>query len=117
MEFQNSLKNSIVPFQYNDINSLERIIEKNKDIGIIIMEPFKDNGPNKNFLKKVRKLATKNKIILIFDECTTGFRNVFGGIHLRYKVNPDLAMFGKALGNGHAITAVIGKKKYNEKCQ
>jgi len=104
------LKNSIVPFKYNDINSLERIIEKNKDIGIIIMEPFKDNGPNNNFLKKVRKLATKNKIILIFDECTTGFRNVFGGIHLRYKVNPDLAMFGKALGNGHAITAVIGKK-------
>ena len=46
-----------------------------------------------------------------FDECTSGFRNNYGGLHLLYGVNPDLAMFGKAIGNGHAITAVIGKKK------
>lgn len=104
------LKNSIIPFYYNDVESLKKILSKNKDIGIIILEPYKDSGPKKNFLKKVREIATKNKIILIFDECTTGFRNVYGGIHLKYKINPDLAMFGKALGNGHAITAVIGKK-------
>jgi glutamate-1-semialdehyde 2,1-aminomutase len=105
----NNLKNTIYPFKYNDFESLEKLIEK-KIIGIIKMEVVRNEMPKNNFLKKVRDIATKNNIILIFDECTTGFRNVFGGIHLRYKVNPDLAMFGKALGNGHAITAVIGKK-------
>ena len=111
----NTLKNSILPFEYNNIRSLESVIKKNKDIGIIILEPHKYNGPTNNFLKKVRKIATKNKIILIFDECTSGFRNVFGGIHLKYKVYPDLAMFGKALGNGYAITAVLGRKKFMKK--
>ncbi len=104
------LKNSIIPFYYNDINSLKDILSKNSDIGVIILEPYKDNGPKQNFLKQVREIASKKKIVLIFDECTSGFRNVYGGIHLKYNVNPDMAMFGKALGNGHAITAVIGKK-------
>jgi len=45
---------------------------------------------------------------LIFDECTSGFRETFGGLHLKYKVNPDIATFGKALGNGYAINAIIG---------
>ena len=61
--------------------------------------------------KKVRNFCTKKKITLIFDECTSGFRNNLGGIHLTTGVNPDIAMFGKALGNGYAITAVIGKTK------
>ena len=56
-------------------------------------------------------MCNKKNIVLIFDECTSGFRNNYGGLHLLYGVNPDLAMFGKAIGNGHAITAVIGKKK------
>ena len=59
----------------------------------------------------------KKKIILIFDECTTGYRENMGGIHLNYKVYPDLAIFGKALGNGFAINAVIGKKKLMEKSE
>ena len=50
-------------------------------------------------------------MILIFDECTSGFRQNFGGMHKIYKINPDLAVYGKSLGNGFAITAVLGKKK------
>ena len=49
-------------------------------------------------------------MILIFDECTSGFRETYGGIHGKYGVNPDIAIYGKALGNGYAITAVVGKK-------
>jgi glutamate-1-semialdehyde aminotransferase len=60
-------------------------------------------------------LANKNKIVLIFDECSSGFRETFGGIHLKYKVNPDICMFGKALGNGYAITSIIGKRKIMNK--
>ena len=107
-----NLKNSIYTFDYNDIDRLSEIIASDKQVGIIKMEVQRDKKPNSNFLKKVRKLADKNGIILIFDECTSGFRETFGGLHLKYNVIPDIAMFGKALGNGYAITAVVGKKEF-----
>jgi glutamate-1-semialdehyde aminotransferase len=53
-------------------------------------------------------MTEKRGIVLIFDECTSGFRETFGGLHLKYGVNPDMATFGKTLGNGYAITAVLG---------
>ena len=107
-----SLKNSIFSFNYNDINSLKKLFEKHKNkIGIVIMEPMRFTFPSKNFLNEVKKLAKKNGAILIFDEITSGFHENFGGLHLKFKVNPDMAIFGKALGNGHAISAVIGKEK------
>ena len=74
------------------------------------MEVVRNIMPKNNFLKKVRKLATENNIVLIFDECTTGFRGTYGGLHKVFGVNPDIAIFGKALGNGYAINAIIGKK-------
>tara|TARA_B100001093_G_scaffold454604_1_gene464087 strand:+ start:11 stop:2041 length:2031 start_codon:yes stop_codon:yes gene_type:complete len=107
-----NLKNSIYTFNYNDFNKLSEIIANDKQVGIIKMEVQRDNKPNNNFLKKVRKLADKNGILLIFDECTSGFRETYGGLHLKYNVIPDIAMFGKALGNGYAITAVVGKKEF-----
>ena len=48
---------------------------------------------------------------MIFDECTSGFRENLGGIHLKYKVDPDILILGKALGNGYAINAILGKKE------
>ncbi|MDC3382390.1 aminotransferase class III-fold pyridoxal phosphate-dependent enzyme, partial [Candidatus Pelagibacter sp.] len=107
-----NLKNTVYTFNYNDFNKLSEIIAKDKQIGIIKMEVQRDMEPKNNFLKKVRKLASENGIILIFDECTSGFRETFGGLHLKYNVIPDIAMFGKALGNGYAITAVVGKKEF-----
>jgi glutamate-1-semialdehyde 2,1-aminomutase len=74
-------------------------------------------GPEDNFLHKVRKLATEMGIVLIFDECTSGFRETFGGLHKKYGVEPDMAMFGKALGNGYGITATIGKREIMEAAQ
>ena len=74
------------------------------------MEVMRNKFPKNNFLKKVRQLADKKGIVLIFDECTSGFRKNYGGLHLLFNVKPDLAIFGKALGNGYAITAIIGKK-------
>ena len=75
------------------------------------MEVIRNFQPKNNFLEKVRDICNKKNIILIFDECTTGFRQTFGGIHKHYGVNPDMAIFGKALGNGYAINAIIGKEK------
>ena len=50
------------------------------------------------------------KIILIFDECTSGFRETNGGLHKKYNIKPDLAIFGKALGNGYPINVILGKE-------
>ena len=104
-----ALRGSVVPFNYNRIDELETIIQ-NHDIGVIKMEVSRNDEPKDDFLVKVRKIADKNNIVLIFDECTSGFRQSNGGLHKVYGVEPDMAVFGKALGNGYAITAVIGKK-------
>ncbi len=104
------LKNTIFTFSYNNIDQLKKIIRE-KNIGIIKMEVARNFKPKNRFLSKVREIATKNKVVLIFDECTSGFRQNFGGLHKLYKVNPDIAIFGKSLGNGYPITAIIGKKK------
>ena len=107
-----------LPFNYNDIDQLEALIKDNKDeIAAIKMEVSRNEGPEDNFLQKVRDLATENNIILIFDECTSGFRETFGGLHKKYGVEPDLALFGKALGNGYAISACIGRQEFMEAAQ
>lgn len=81
------------------------------------MEVSRNYGPENHFLQKVRKLATEKGIVLVFDECTSGFRQTFGGLHKLFGVEPDMAMFGKALGNGYAITAVIGRREVMEAAQ
>ena len=111
-----NLKNSTFPFEYNDYDELETLV-KEKNIGVIKMEVQRNYGPEDNFLEKVRALATQKGIVLIFDECTSGFRETFGGIHKKYGVEPDLAMYGKTLGNGYAITAVVGKRSVMEAAQ
>ena len=100
------LTNTVFPFTYNNYKELEDLV-KNKNIGVIKMEVVRNYEPKNNFLKKVRDLATKNNIVLIFDECTSGFRETFGGIFQKFKVEPDMAMFGKTLGNGYAITCLL----------
>jgi len=110
------LKNSVFTFKYGDIERLKYLV-KRKNIGIIKMEVARSKLPDVNFLKEVRKLANKNNLILIFDECTSGFRRNCGGLHMTTKVYPDIAMFGKALGNGYAISAVIGKKNIMDKAK
>ena len=111
-----NLKGSVIPFEYGNFEQLLTIIEKN-DIGVIKMEVSRTTNPDVNFLKSIREICDKKGIILIFDECTSGFRETFGGIHLKFDVDPDMAMFGKALGNGYAITSVIGKAKIMEAAQ
>ena len=109
------LAKTIYTFNYNDIKNLIKIINSDNKIGIIKMEVTRNFLPKSNFLKKIRDICNKKKIILIFDECTSGFRGAFGGLHKVFKVTPDIAIFGKALGNGYAINAIIGKKGIMQK--
>ncbi len=111
-----SLKGTVYPFHYNNIEELENIVA-NHNIGVIKMEVVRNFWSENNFLQKVRDLATKNNIVLIFDECTSGFRETYGGIFNKYNVIPDMIMFGKTIGNGYALTAVIGKREVMEAAQ
>lgn len=111
-----NLKNTVYPFHYNNYEELFTIVEQN-DIGVIKMEVLRNFGPTDNFLQKVRDLATKKGIVLVFDECTSGFRETFGGIYKKYGVEPDMAMYGKTIGNGYALTAIVGKREVMEAAQ
>lgn len=111
-----NLKGTVYPFNYNDFEGLQALVNQH-DIGVIKMEVVRNMGPENNFLHKVRELATQKGIVLIFDECTSGFRETFGGLHKKYGVEPDMAMFGKALGNGYAVTATIGRREVMEAAQ
>jgi len=112
------LRETSIPFNYNKLNELQAIIDKYpNEIGVIIMEPERDTPPEPGFLEGVRSIATKIGAVLIFDEVTSGFRMNLGGIHLLYGVNPDIAVFGKALGNGYPISAIIGRRAVMEHAQ
>jgi glutamate-1-semialdehyde 2,1-aminomutase len=111
-----NLSNTVYPFNYNRFEELEALVREH-DIGVIKMEVSRNQGPAPGFLENVRQLATDRNIVLIFDECTSGFRQTLGGLHKVYGVEPDMAMFGKALGNGYAITATIGRREIMEAAQ
>ena len=111
-----NLRGTVFPFNYNNFAELETLVNTH-DIGVIKMEVVRNKGPEDGFLQKVRQLATDRGIVLIFDECTSGFRQSFGGLHKLHGVEPDMAMFGKALGNGYAITATIGRREIMEAAQ
>ncbi len=112
------LMGTTLPFNYNDIEQLEQLIKDNHgEIAAIKMEVSRNEGPKDSYLQKVRDLATENNIILIFDECTSGFRETFGGLHKKYGVEPDIAIFAKALGNGYAISACIGRQEFMQAAQ
>ncbi len=111
-----SLRESVLPFNYKRLDELEALIASH-DIGVIKMEVSRSQDPDVDFLRSVREIAGARGIVLIFDECTSGFRQSFGGLHKLYGVEPDMAIFGKALGNGYAITAVIGRREIMEAAQ
>ena len=111
-----ALSGTVQPFSYNRLDQLESIAA-NHDLAAVKMEVQRTNPPDPGFLQGVRELCTRLGIVLIFDECTSGFRETFGGLHLKYGVEPDMAMFGKALGNGYAITATIGRRAVMEAAQ
>ncbi len=106
-----TLKNTVFPFKYGDFNEISKIINE-KNIGVLKMELSRSTEPDINFLKKIRKICTKKGIVLIYDECTSGFRQTYGALHSKYskEIYPDMSIFGKALGNGYAINAIIGKE-------
>ncbi len=111
-----ALAGTVQPFSFNRLDQLENIAASHS-LAAVKMEVQRTRPPDPGFLEGVRELCNRRGIVLIFDECTSGFRETFGGLHLKYGVEPDMAMFGKALGNGYAITATIGRRAVMEAAQ
>ena len=102
-----------VAFRYNDIASAEKIFAENPgEIACVMLEPDRTTAPSDNFLHKLRDLAHRNGALFIIDEMVTGFRWHNGGAQALYDIEPDLATFGKALGNGFPISALTGKREF-----
>jgi glutamate-1-semialdehyde 2,1-aminomutase len=105
------LRGTTLTFRYNQRDELQAILNQHGDrLAAVIMEPCRHHDPQPGFLEFVRDAAHRAGALLIFDEISIGWRLCLGGAHLRFGVNPDLAVLGKALGNGHPIAAVIGAR-------
>ncbi|MEM0482638.1 MAG: aspartate aminotransferase family protein [Nitrososphaerota archaeon] len=107
----------IIPF--NNIDATEKIISKHgHELAAVIIEPVMFNAgcilPRKGYLESLRKISREHGIVLIFDEVITGFRSAPGGAQEYFGVTPDISVFGKAIANGFALSAVVGKKEVME---
>jgi len=107
-------KNTLV-VEYNNSQELAMVLESERDVAAVIMEPVPANMglvlPEKNFLNDVRKITSDNGTLLIFDEVVTGFRMSLGGAQQYYSIVPDITTLGKALGNGFVIAAIGGRSE------
>lgn len=104
---------------YNDLNSVEELLDNNKDqVAAIIVEPVAANmgvvPPKEGFLQGLRRLCDKHQALLIFDEVITGFRLGFTGASGKYQVRPDLITYGKIIGAGMPVGAYGGRKEIME---
>jgi glutamate-1-semialdehyde 2,1-aminomutase len=110
------LAGTALPFRYNDLSSLEQQLERNKgQVAAIILEASRGASlPAPGFLEGVRELATAHGAVLIFDEVVTGFRLGLGGAQEQFGVLPDLATYAKAISNGYAMGAVVGRRAIME---
>lgn len=105
-------------FHYNNIEEFEKLVDNNRgQIAAVIMEPIRNDYPENDFLKKIREITKREGIVLVFDEITAGFRLCAGGSHLKLGVNPDIAVFAKAMTNGYPVSAIIGTKDVMEAAQ
>lgn len=110
-----AVQNLTKRFSYNNIESLESVLEQYKDqVACIILEASASEHPKPGFLEEVRRLATKHGAVLIFDEMISGFRWHQAGAQSYYGVTPDLSTFGKAMANGFALAALVGRRDIME---
>jgi glutamate-1-semialdehyde 2,1-aminomutase len=105
-----NLQGTALPFRYNHIEELESIVSQyGETIAAVVMEPLRDHAPAPGFLENVRKITERIRAVLIIDEISAGFRLETGGAHLVFGLEPDIAVFAKAISNGYPMAAVIGK--------
>lgn len=101
-----------VKFHYNDLPSIEALFAQHPNqIACVILESEKEDEPQNGFLHGLQEICQRNGAIFILDEMITGFRWHAGGAQTYYGVTPDLSAFGKAMGNGFSISALVGRRE------
>ena len=112
------LEGTALAFKYNEIDSLKELLNKYPgEIGTIVMEPLRSAFPEDGFLEEIRDIANKNNIVLIFDEITAAFRINNGGAHLEFNIEPDIAVFAKAVSNGYPMSVILGTEEVMQAAQ
>lgn len=112
------LAGTALPFAYNRLDQLQHIVSQHgRELAAVVMEPTRSVDPEPGFLEGVRELCDSCGATMIFDEISSGWRMHCGGVHLKYGVMPDVAVFAKALGNGHPMAAIIGRRSVMEAAQ
>lgn len=113
-----SLKGTAIPFDYNNTEEFLLLIERYKgEIAAVVMEPIRNHYPRKGFLETIRQTTREQRIVLIFDEVTSGWRLAVGGVHLKLGIEPDIAVFAKGMSNGFPMAAILGKGDVMEAAQ
>lgn len=105
-----------VSFPYGDLEATEAELQRNDGrVACLILEPATSQDPPPGYLRGMRELAHRYGCLLVFDEMITGFRWSESGAQGLYGVVPDLSTFGKALGNGFAVSALAGRREFMER--
>jgi glutamate-1-semialdehyde 2,1-aminomutase len=101
-----------VKFRYNDIDSVKALFDEHPgEIACVILEAETIDAPVNNFLHELQHLCKVRGALFILDEMITGFRWHLGGAQGYYGIVPDLSAFGKGMGNGFSVSALVGKKE------
>ena len=112
------LKGTSFPFKYNDVDGFLALYEEHKDnIAAIVMEPLRNVHPDQDFIDAIHAKTQKSDVVLIVDEITAGWRLNIGGAHLLLSIQPDIAVFGKAISNGFPMGVILGKKEVMDAAQ
>ncbi|MEK8025246.1 aminotransferase class III-fold pyridoxal phosphate-dependent enzyme [Pseudaquabacterium rugosum] len=112
------LAGTAIPFQVNDIESLRAAVRGREDrIAAIVIEPARGEDAPDQYLRALRETASELGAVLVFDEITSGFRMCAGGIHRRYGIHPDIAVFAKSMANGYAMATVLGTETVMQAAQ
>ena len=113
-----ALRGTALPFRYNHAEELQAIVaEHGSEIGVVVMEPIRNMEPVPDFLAEVRAICDRIGAVLVVDEVSVGWRLNTGGAHLVYGLQPDIAVFAKAISNGYPMAAIIGKREVMQSAQ
>jgi glutamate-1-semialdehyde aminotransferase len=112
------LKESAFPFNYNKVNEFLAHLEKHRgNIAAVVMESIRNDYPEAEFMKTIREKTNELGIVLILDEITSGWRINGGGAHLLFDIEPDIAVFGKAISNGFPMGVILGRAEIMQSAQ
>jgi len=110
-----AIRDLTLTFRYNDLASLQALFDAHPgEIACVIMEPATTEEPREGFLHGVADLCRAQGAVFVLDEMITGFRYHLNGAQTLYDVTPDLATFGKGMGNGFSVAALVGRREIME---